>query len=297
MPMKHIITPRFGIVTEHGEGPLWDPVGQQLYWVDLLQGLFFTADLVTGAVGSRSVGQPLGVLAPRESGGLVMALRDGFALFSETTSELTWLYDRAAAHADPHHPPMRFNEGAVDPLGRFLAGTMTFDGGQNVGQLYVLHPDHRVTELTHSLHIPNGMNWSLDGNTFFLTDTGQHVIYAYDYDLITGAIANRREFIRFRDDEFPDGMTVDSEGGFWVAMWSGGCIRRFDAAGQPQETIPLPVTHPTSCCFGGNAMTDLFITTSRLVLTDAEQRAQPLAGQLLHLPTNMTGQVQRRYAG
>ncbi len=293
----YAITPRFAVDTEHGEGPLWDPVGQTLYWVDLLQGLFFTANPATGYVSSRTVGQPLGVLALREQGGLVMALRDGFALFDETTNELTWLARPEADRPDTRLPPTRFNEGAVDPAGRFLAGTMTFDASQNIGNLYGLDTDRSVQRLEENLYVPNGMNWSLDEKTFFLTDTGNHVIYAYDYDVQSGTMANRRDFIRFRDDEFPDGMAVDTDGGFWIAMWSGGCVCRFDASGKHLETIALPVSHPTSCCFGGPDMNELFITTSRLALAETERQAQPLAGRLLHLTTNVTGRVQRRYRG
>ncbi len=296
----HTVTPRFDVVAEHGEGPLWDPVSQTLYWVDLLQGLFFTvrpgsADPPTESVVKRSMGKPLGVLALREQGGFVMALGDGFALYNETTNELTWLHRPETSQSDV--APTRFNDGAVDPAGRFLAGTMVVDGSQNIGNLYSLDTERNLTRLEQNLYIPNGMNWSLDEKTFFLTDTGDHVIYAYDYDRSSGHIANRRTFIRFNDDEFPDGMTADTTGGFWVAMWSGGCIRRFDASGKPLETIALPVTHPTSCCFGGKDLNELFITTSRLALSGAERAAQPLAGRMLHLVTNVTGQVQRRYRG
>lgn len=293
----HPISPLFDVVAEHGESPVWDPAGQTLYWVDLLQGAYFSANVGSGPITRHAVGQPLGVLALREQGGLVMALRDGFALYNDTTKELTWLHGRLAAQLDGHHPEARFNDGAVDPAGRFLAGTMLFDGREAVGQLYSLGEDRQLDLLEQALFVTNGMDWSPDGKTFFLTDTGHHVIYAYDYDVLSGTMANRREFIRFQDDEFPDGMTVDAAGGFWVAMWGGGCIRRFDASANPLETIELPVTHPTSCCFGGNELKELFITTSRLELTEADRQAQPLAGRLLHLSTDTTGQVQRRYRG
>jgi sugar lactone lactonase YvrE len=286
------VEPLFTQRVEHGEGPVWDPEASTLYWVDLLQGKFYRASAHTGTQSEFAVGQPLGVLALREKGGLVMALRDGFAFWDAQTRALTFLHDPEA-----HLPSNRFNDGAVDPAGRFLAGTMAYEGDQAVGNLYVLDYDRRVRRLEAALFVTNGMDWSPDGRTFYLTDTGRHLIYAYDYDPEKGILTNRRVHIRFNSQEFPDGMRVDAEGGCWVALWGGGLIRRFDWRGQKVADIPLPVSHPTSCCFGGDKRDELFITTSQLPLPEAERKAQPLAGCVLHVQTDVQGQLQRRYRG
>ena len=285
--------PLFDFTAEHGEGPVWDARQQKWYWVDLLKGHFLIGDPSNLNVEKFSVGKALGVLAPRKSGGLVLAAENEFIFFdTDKNSENTI----ATVPKNVEHPT-RFNDGAVDPKGRFLAGTMTWDGATNVGKLYRLDTDKTVTQLEEHLHIPNGMDWSADGSIFFLTDTNQHRIYAYDYDLKTGNISNRRVHIRFKDDEFPDGMTIDAEGHFWIAFWGGGKIGRYDAAGNHIEDIVFPVPHPTSCCFGGPDMKTLFVTTSQLPLSADEKKRYPLAGRTFSVQTDSVGREAALFAG
>jgi len=272
----------FEFSAEHGEGPVWDPESGLLYWVDILQNRYFKGNPATGEVSSYDVGQPIGVLALKKSGGVITALRDGYAHFDEELQKTDLIYNTVDAN-----PGTRFNDGAVDPRGRFLAGTMTFNGEEQIGKLFSLDTDFKATELETSLFIPNGMDWA--GDTFYLTDTNQHLIFAYDYDLGTGRISNRRPFIEFADDEYPDGCCIDSQGGFWVAMWGGGKLCRFDKNGNKIEEIDLPVAHPTSCCFGGEDLNILFITTSRLLLSEAEIKDNPQAGKLLSMDTELKG--------
>lgn len=285
--------PIFPIRAEHGEGPVWDPITQQLYWVDILQGKYYRGAYPSGAVSSFTVGQPLGVLALRAGGGLVLAVRGGFGWWTETGNVLTMLPGAPEAG----NPEVRFNDGAVDPAGRFFAGTMSWTGEGEQGKLYRLDPDGRIREVAQELTISNGLGWSPDRRTFFLTDTLRHVIYAYDYDLATGQIANQRPFLHFSEEEFPDGITIDSAGGCWVALWGKARIARFDAGGRRREDIALPVLHPTSCCFGGPDLTTLFITTSQVALTDRQKWEYPLAGRVFAVETDVRGQVQPRFAG
>ena len=286
--IKHV----FDVVAEHGEGPVWDAVEKQLYWVGLLKGDYLRADIHTGEVKRFHIGQPLGVLALREKGGLILALRDGFALWDEATKSLDFIHT-----PEKENPDTRFNDGGVDPAGRFFAGTMTFDGNRDIGNLYRLGTDHSLKKVESSLYIPNGMAWSTDRKNFYLTDTNRHIIYVYDYDVDTGDITNRRTFIQFDKHEFPDGLTTDTNGDFWIALWGSSKIYRFDHQGKKVAEIPVPVQYPTSCCFGGDDLSTLFITTSRLPLPEHEQKNQPLAGKLLMLETNVTGVAPLRFKG
>lgn len=148
-----------------------------------------------------------------------------------------------------------------------------------------------------NLMLPNGMGWSTDCQTYFFADTERHVIYAYDFDLERGNISNRRNFVEFGPSGFPDGLTVDTNDHLWVAMWQEGKISHFDERGRKVEDLALPVSHPTSCCFGGPELKHLLITTSQRPLSPAQKEGEPLAGVGLVLETDTKGQPEPRYRG
>lgn len=290
--MQYDIQPLFNLRCHHGEGPVWDPESQQFYWVDLMQGQFFIGDWASSRVETHVIGQPLGVLALREKGGVVMALRDGFFTYDTHKRTLEEVQPTEAEVA-----ATRFNDGAVDPQGRFWAATMTYDGRKPIGNLYCLDESGAVQRQEQNLMLPNGMGWSMDRSTYFFADTERHVIYAYDYDLETGSLSNRRNFIEFGPEGFPDGLTVDVNDHLWVAMWQEAKISHFDEEGRKVEDIALPVSHPTSCCFGGPERKHLLITTSQRPLSPEQKKAAPLAGGCLMLETGTTGQREPRYKG
>ena len=286
--------PIFNIEVEHGEGPVWDPIEQKLYWVDLLQGRYVKGDVNTYATEEFYAGQPLGFLALRENhDGLVMGVRDGFGFFNEKNSEFKLI----KPSPEQNNARVRFNDGAVDPKGRVFGGTMEWDGAKNKGKLFRLNLDHSWNLLEENIHITNGMGWNPEKDTFFMIDTLRHNVYAFDYDLQSGDISNKRTHIQFSENEFPDGMTIDIEGGFWIAMWEGSKVLHFDKNGDIIEKIEVPVLHPTSCCFGGKDLTTLFITTSKLPLSEQERKENPLAGKIFKVETNTIGQIEPRYNG
>ena len=279
-----------------GEGPVWSPDEQALYWVDIENNHFYRFYPATGKYERFDVGIPVGVLALRASGGLVMATKNGFAFWDPQTQVLHFI-------ADPEvdKPYNRFNDGAVDPQGRFWAGTMCEvpqmrKGGD--GNLYRLDPDGSIHLMETGLTISNGIGWSPDNKTMYLTDSPQHVIYAYDFDPPTGIITNRRPFIHTPHEEgVPDGLTVDSEGYIWSARWGGWKITRYDPTGKVERVISLPVLHPTSCTFGGPDLNELYITSAWTELGEEQRNNHPLAGDLFRLKTDVKGQVQRKFAG
>lgn len=285
--------PIFDIKPVHGEGPVWCPLEQRFYAVDLLKGSYFKVDWKTGAFEEFNVGQELGVMALRENGGIVVGIRDGFGFYNEQSNKLELIDNSPEMDVSER----RMNDGAVDAAGRFFAGTMEYDGANDTGKLYRLNLDHGWDCLEENIFITNGMGWSPDKKTFYMIDTNRNAMYAYDYDLGTGNIFNRRVHIQWQKNEYPDGMTVDSEGGFWVAMWEGYKVSHFDATGKWIKDIPVPVKHVTSCCFGGDDLKTLLITTSHLNLTEKEKMENPLAGRCFALETDTKGQIEPRFKG
>ncbi len=284
-------TPIFDIQPEHGEGPIWCPIEKKFYCVDLLKGSYYKVDWKTGKSEEYNVGQELGVMALCDEGRIVTGVRDGFGFFDESTKQLELINNSPEKNIKER----RMNDGAIDPEGRFFAGTMEYDGANPTGKLYCLHQDTSWMCLEENIYITNGMGWSPDKKTYYMIDTFRNVMFAYDYEIETGNISRRRSHIQWQKDEYPDGMCIDTEGGFWVAMWLGSKVSHFDAAGNWIEDIHVPVLHTTSCCFAGNDLKTLIITTSHLNLNKKEKAENPLAGRCFAFETNTIGQIEPRF--
>jgi sugar lactone lactonase YvrE len=206
---------------------------------------------------------------------------------------------RAIVNPEPGLPGNRFNDGKCDPAGRFLAGSMDDTEIKASGSLYSLSPDGSVKTLLAGTHIANGLAWSPDYQTFYFIDTPTRTVMAYDYDLSTGAIANPRPVISVAPAlGWPDGMTCDTQGRLWVALWGGARLTRWDPEnGQLLEEIPFPALNVSSCAFGGPGMTDLYVTTARKEM-DARQLAKyPLSGGLFRIRTDIQGLPTFAFAG
>jgi sugar lactone lactonase YvrE len=276
-----------------GEGPRWNAVEKMLYWVDIENHHFYRLDPATGRYERFDTGLPVGVLGFRQRGGLIMATSDGFAAWDFSTQTLDFIAD---PEADRTEPDARFNDGAVDRRGRFWAGTMTHTGANN--SLYRLDPDMSVHTLERGLTITNGMGWSPDNRTMYLTDTNRRLIYAYAFDIESGTIANRRNFVEVpQEDGFPDGLAVDAEGFVWSAHWGGSRITRYDPEGKIERVVEVPVPQVTACAFGGPDLTDLYITTAWSGMTEAERAAHPMSGDLFALNVGIKGQAEEYFKG
>jgi sugar lactone lactonase YvrE len=277
-----------------GEGPLWNIAEQALYWVNILDKTFSRYFPAEGQLEEYNVGTEIGVMGFRENGGLVMATRQGFGLWDWDTKTL-----EIVAHPEADKPGNRFNDGGVDPLGRFWAGTMDNKENHTDGVLYRLDPDYTVQAVTTGLGVPNGLRWSPDQTVMYHADSPRHVVYAYDFDPESGNISNKREFIHIPSgDGFPDGLTVDAEGYIWLAHWGGWRITRFDPSGKVAEVYQVPVECPTSCAFGGENLDILYITSAWKGLKTEEQRkAQPLAGDVFCLKTTTKGLPEYKFKG
>jgi sugar lactone lactonase YvrE len=266
-----------------------------LYWVDINAGDLYRWNPHTNTHQVFHLGFSIGCLGLRAAGGLVMATKQGFGTWNEKDGF------KLLVNPIADKPHMRFNDGAVDPRGSFWAGTMVerrVEGHGPEGTLYRLDPDGSVHVMLTGLRIPNGMGWSLDHKTMYFTDTPDHTIYAFDYDLATGSISNRRPFVVIPEtDGNPDGMTVDSEGFIWCAHWGGWKVTRHDLTGKVVATVPVPVERPSSVAFGGVKLDELFISTADQGISDDELKRQPFSGALLRCRPGVTGLREFEYAG
>lgn len=268
-----------------GEGPCWHLATQLLYWVDIYNHRVHQFDPVTGQERFFEVDDVVTCVVPAGEHRLLVAQRYRLAFLDTCDGRLTPILTIDAEAKQPHN---RLNDGKCDSAGRFWIGSM--HPSDPLGCLYRYDPDGSLHKMESDLTISNGLGWSPDEQTFYLTDTPNQIIYAYDFDLKRGTIANRRILIDLREESFfPDGMTIDRDGCIWSAMWDGWCVIQFDPTGKEIQRIPLPVQCPTSCTFGGADLNTLYITTASVGLSQAQIEKNFHAGDLFCLPTNTTG--------
>jgi sugar lactone lactonase YvrE len=280
-----------------GEGPVWDNRTQRLIWVDIEGFEVHIYDPAAREHGVINVEQYVGSLAVRKSGGLILALKSGFAALDPETGEITPIAD-----AESHLPGNRFNDGKCDPAGRFWAGTLALDedNGTGKGNLYCLHIDHRVELKVPGVWISNGLAWTSDERTMYYIDSPTQKVVAYDYDKATGEIANPRTVITVPAHEmgYPDGMTIDEEGMLWIAHWDGGHVCRWNPhTGEEMAEIKVPVSRPTSCVFGGEDFGTLYITSARTRLSEEKLAGQPLAGSIFKCRPGVRGLLMNEFEG
>ena len=242
-----------------GEGPLWDPRDEVLYWIDSNGCRVRRLDPASGEVRDWPVPERIGSLALRESGGAEIALKSGFHFLDFESGAVTPIVDPEAGEERT-----RFNDGKVDRRGRFLAGSMDDAPGANAfrGALYRLDPDLKATRLREGVGISNGPCFSPDGGTFYFADSPRRTIWAHDYDGATGEISNMRVFAGPETlDAVPDGATVDADGCVWSALVSRGRIGCFSPDGELVRAVDTPTDHPSSVMFGGPGLDVLYVTS------------------------------------
>jgi sugar lactone lactonase YvrE len=273
---------------ELGEGPVWDAVREELVWVDIDRGLVHRRGEGRPDV-TLEVGQPVGCAVPRAGGGLALALRDGFALLAPGGGE----QPRLVAPVEAERANTRMNDGACDARGRLFAGTMSLTGDTRTAALYRLDPDLSVTRVLTGMSVSNGIGWSPDGELLYHVDSPRGRIDVYDFDVAAGTLAGRRAVISVLAERgTPDGLAMDSEGGVWVALFGGAAVRRYSPEGMLEAVLELPVSNPTSCCFGGADLATLFVTTAARGAAH-----EPLAGALFACRPGVTGLAATPFAG
>jgi len=281
-----------GPLAELGEGPCWDSRDGLLLWVDILAGRVIRYDPADGSYDSIDIGQSVGAVAPRLAGGLVLAVRDGFA-FLDTGAQAM----RLVAAVETDRQGNRMNDGKCDRAGRFFAGTVGENNQVAAGTLYRLDADHRVTQIIGGVTISNGIGWSPDERLMYYVDSHTRRVDVLDYDPSTGSVDHRRPFVKLPSGTgLPDGLTVDAEGFVWVAIWDGAAVHRYRPDGRLDGVIPVPVSKVTSCTFGGPNLDVLYVTTAADVLPTSGRRA-PGSGALFACHVRTTGQPANCFNG
>lgn len=268
-----------------GEGPCWFARQSVLFWVDILGKAVHRFDPASGRDESISVPEMVGTVAPRSDGRLLIALQQGFAVLDPQTHRIERL-----GEIEPD-PQTRFNDGKCDPAGRFWCGSMDLQEQRPIGNLYRMDAEGQVEKVLEAVTISNGMGWSPDGRTMYYIDSPTRSIFAFDFDGASGAISNRRVAVQLNEgDGWPDGMTMDQEGKIWLSQWSAGRVGRWDPqTGRQLQRLDVPAPNTSACCFGGQDLRDLYITTAREGLTPEQLRDYPQSGCLFRLRTQVSG--------
>jgi len=278
-----------------GESPVWCARERALYWVDITGQKIHCFHPDTGANDTFHLPRPVTGVVLRQRGGLLATLCKDFAFFDPATEDL-----RSLDRVEEDKPDNRFNGGMCDRQGRFWAGTMNgshWDAPS--GSLYRLDTDLRVTRQITGCVCANGLDWSPDGRVLYFTESFAYGIFAYDFDSTAGQTANRRLFASVDKDSgaFPDGLTVDAEGGVWSVHNAVGRVVRYTPAGKIDRSVQFPVPRPCGCAFGGEKLDVLYVTTARETMTTEQIAKAPLSGSLFAVIPGVRGLQPSCFAG
>jgi sugar lactone lactonase YvrE len=277
-----------------GESPIWSEAENCLYCVDH-QGRKIHRYRPENRPGEKPRGRLetfdlpdiVTAIAPRRSGGLIIALHQDFAFFDPDSGRLEKI-----VNPEPDLPDNRFNDGKCDRSGRFWAGTMGKQAwDQPCGNLYRLGADLKPVKLVSGVRCSNGLDWSPDNRTFYFAESFAYRVHAYDFDQTSGALSNRRLFAALdpKLGAFPDGLTVDREGYVWNAQPVYGRITRYDPEGRIDRIVEIPASWCTSCIFGDADLGTIYVTSARESLSAAEIAEEPLSGAIFSFRPGVTG--------
>jgi len=270
-----------------GEGVRWDARRDELLRVDILAGRVYRDQVRDdGALVSVRVYElpwTIGMVAPIEGdGGWLLGAGRGFAYLAPDGTY------RTIAEISP--AGTRMNEGACDPQGRFWVGTLANDHHRGGGALYRLDRTGQIELMLDGMTISNGLGWSPDGRTMYVVDSGPRVIHAFAFDPDRGTISDGRILVTVAEDVgAPDGLTVDTAGDLWVAIYGGGQVHRYSPGGVLHQVLTIPALESTCCAFGGRGLNRLYVTTATENWSDAQRRAEPAAGLVYWCATDATG--------
>jgi sugar lactone lactonase YvrE len=269
-----------------GEGPVWDQRTAVLRWLDALAPAAHAFDPVTGENRTLRAPNIIGAILPSSDGGCIAATKQGLEKVDLATGQFTPIYNPEA-----HLPGNRFNDAKTDRRGRIWSGSMSLDASMPSGSLYCFDTVTSARAVDGGFQVSNGLGWSPDDRTMYFVDTGVGTVFSYPFDLASGTVGDRRTFLQFDPKEGkPDGLSVDSQGNIWIAMWDGWRIACYSPEGRLLREIDLPVPRPSSCCFGGDDLTTLYITSASVRLPAAVLEEAPLSGGLFSIDVGVAGQ-------
>ena len=272
-----------------GEGITYSSNDNFLYWLDIGNlSKLHKLDLSLKKKEIFELPEIVTATSVRSSDELILATNNGIKLFNTFNKKF-----ESILNIESQQLLTRSNDGASDSLGRFWFGTMqnNFDkNGKsipingNIGKLYKVDTNKKISVVEEGLGIPNTFVWSPDNTNFYFTDTLNGTILSYDFELESGELSNKKNFATF-DRGHPDGSTIDTDGCVWNCRWGGSCIVRFTPSGKVDQIIEMPVQNITNCIFGGSDMKTLFITTA----SNEGKNKNDLDGSLFSINLNYQG--------
>ena len=278
-----------------GECVLWDERKKLLFWIDIHARNIYSWNLSRSCEPNVITLQDrIGAIALSDGDNVVAALTDRFVSVDLRSKEVTLL-----AILPEHKPRVRLNDGRVDPAGRFICGGMHEGTPQlPLASLWSFTGAVLVNRLFGGIHCTNSLCWSPDGRTMYFTDMPSRRIDAFDYDVATGAVDQKRLFADLsKEPGLPDGSAVDAEGFVWNAQWGGNKLVRYARDGSVDREVALPVTNPTCVAFGGEDMDVLFVTSAWFGLSEEQRKREPEAGGLFAFKPGVRGCAESRYLG
>jgi sugar lactone lactonase YvrE len=282
-----------------GECPVWHAVESALYWVDIEGKTVHRLHPASGKHSSWQMPTEPSALAPDEDNNLVVATRAGLVYLNTVDGSITEL-----AQAPYDTKIQRFNDGRVDPAGRFWIGTIYEPRDHPRAEMHVFEKGRLRQAPLEGVTNSNGLAWSPDGKTMYHADTTSHRVDCYDYDAASGAADNRRNLVTFEADKTsgtyggrPDGAAMDNEGNYWVCMFEGGRILKLSPTGELLQQIDLPVRCPTCIAFGGPDLRTLYVTSASKGRSNAELEQLPASGKVLAFAVDVAGLAQPEYRG
>jgi sugar lactone lactonase YvrE len=283
--MRHLSAePASSSAYQLGEGPVWDAQRQRVLWVDVVEGKVCTGSLHGHGVVAESalhVDETVGAVVPAASSGLLVAGRHDLYLVDPLGNQ------RRLVEVVPRNKQSRLNDGACDPAGRFLVGSLAQDGRTGDECLY-RWDSHGVTTLDDDLTLSNGLAWSADGTVLYSIDTDPGIVWQRSYDPATGATGVRTQVLHVTDGH-PDGMCLDVEGNLWIAVWAAGEVRCYRPDGEQIAKVAVAAPHTSSVAFVGPRLDLLLITTARDELSKAQLKAFPDSGRLFLVDPGVAG--------
>lgn len=268
-----------------GECPVWHPIEKKLYWIDAIKPALHCLDINTNAHQYWDMPALIGSIAPREEGGLIAALGSGIAFIDTSNGSVVMQNNILGVRSDVH-----LNDGKCDRQGRFWVGTVSHDQEHPNGILYRFDTDGSAHQMLQDIRISNGLDVSPDQQTLYFTDSPTQSIYSFDFESSTGNITNKKMFADLEGQAgVPDGLTVDSEGYVWSAIWDGHKVIRFTPNGDIDREIELPIQRPTSLVFGGDDLKTLFVTSCSQDINEENPLSGPNAGALFAIRLDIKG--------
>ena len=270
-----------------GEGITYSSSNNNLYWLDIGNvSKLYSLDLSSNKKEIFELPEIVTATSIKSQNELILATTNGLKLFNTANKKF-----ESVVNIENQQSLTRSNDGASDALGRFWFGTMqnNFDKNgngiplkENIGKLYKVDTNKKISVIEEDLGIPNTFVWSPDNKNFYFTDTLNGTILSYNFELESGELSNKKNFATF-DRGYPDGSTIDTDGCIWNCRWGGSCIVRFTPSGKVDQIIEMPVQNITNCVFGGKDMKTLFITTA------SNEDRNNLDGSLFSINLNYQG--------